>query len=70
MKLFEIMSDFLQGKKIRRGAWHGCLWIEYNKPAELTRLYIMENTGVRLLDVDMQFSIHDILAEDWEFYNQ
>lgn len=36
----------------------------------MTRLYIMEEGGLRLIDVDCQFSIRDIQADDWEFYNQ
>lgn len=68
MKLFEIMNDFLQGKKIRRATWHSSLWIEYKEQTESARLYIMEDEGVRLLDVNTQFTISDIIAVDWEFY--
>ncbi len=70
MKLFEILNDFLHGKKIRRASWNETLWIEYNAPTEMSRLYIMEEGGLRLIDIDCQFSIRDIQADDWEFYNQ
>lgn len=70
MKLFEILNDFLQGKKIRRASWNKTLWVEYYAPTEMTRLYIMEEGGLRLIDVDCQFSIRDVQADDWEFYNQ
>lgn len=34
----------------------------------MVRLYIMEDEGKRLIDINTEFSIDDILADDWEFY--
>ena len=65
MTFFELLDEYKSGKKIRRRCWNENLWIEYRE-SKLSRLYMQENDGVKLLDVDMHFTTNDILADDWE----
>jgi hypothetical protein len=70
MKLFEILNEFLQGKKIHRTSWNQSVWIEYVKVSKIVRLYHIGDDGIKLIAINMRFSIDDILANDWEFYDK
>jgi hypothetical protein len=63
--LFEILPDFLNGKKIRRVSWNQNLWLE-TTDGTLTRLMIKEDSGIRLLHIGEGFSLDDVKAKDWE----
>ena len=62
--LFEILPDFLNGKKIRRMSWNQNLWLE-TTDGTLARLMIKEDTGIRLLHIGEEFSLSDVRANDW-----
>lgn len=62
--LFEILPDFLNGKKIRRASWGPLLWME-TTDGYTTRLMIKEADGIRLLHLDEDFSLSDVRANDW-----
>ena len=62
--LFEILPDFLNGKKIRRMSWDQNLWLE-TTDGYTTRLMAKEETGIRLLHLGEEFSLDDVKANDW-----
>ena len=66
MNFQEILQKLIYGRKVRRQSWREGLWIESN--GETVRLYLMEKEGKRLIDVDTQFSLDDVMAEDWELF--
>ena len=67
MTLFDILEKFKSGIKIRRASWNGRLFVEYREPG-ISRLYILEDEGIKLLDADMHYTTSDIMANDWEIY--
>lgn len=62
--LFEILPDFLKGKKIRRVSWGPHLWME-TTDGYTTRLMVKDADGIRLLHLGEDFSLSDIRANDW-----
>ena len=62
--LFEILPDFLNGKKIRRVSWGPFLWME-TTDGYTTKLMVKEETGIRLLHLSEDFSLSDVRANDW-----
>ncbi len=64
MKLFEILPDFLNGKKIRRTSWNKNLWLE-TTDCTLVRLMIKEGSDIRLLHIGEEFSLDDVKANNW-----
>lgn len=69
MKLFEILDDFLKGKKICRERWGKGVFIELNKSGETVRLCYLDNYDVKLINSDTNFSIDDLQANDWKLFD-
>lgn len=66
MKFSEILNDFLQGKEIRRQHWNRRLWVEYDNTNNSAILRRMEDYEIETVEKNLEFSIEDILAENWE----
>jgi len=62
--LFEILPDFLNGKKIRRVSWGPFLWMETTY-GYTTRLMVKGEDGIKLLHLGEDFSLSDVRANDW-----
>ena len=62
--LFEILPDFLNGKKIRRVSWGPFLWIE-TTDGYTTSLMVKGEDGIKLLHLGEDFSLSDVRANDW-----
>lgn len=67
MTLFEVLSDFIKGAKIKRLSWHQNIWLETtdSTDGQLARLLIKEDEGVRLINSDEIFKLCDVRATDW-----
>ena len=62
--LFEILPDFLNGKKIRRVSWGPFLWME-TTDGYTARLMVNGEDGIKLLHLSENFSLSDVRANDW-----
>ena len=64
--LFEILPDFLNGKRIRRDTWSKGAFIELSKYTNNTvRMLYLNDYSINLVNPDVYFSIDDIKANDW-----
>ena len=63
MKLFEILDDFLKGKKIRRTNMSSDEWLEYERYGHYIK---MKSTRFKFTPDEYYIELKDLTANNWE----
>ena len=66
MEFKEIVARLTSGQKIRRTAWPGWIYLEYNGSSVSMKTTGLDNMLAKFAVSDRLFSLEEVLADDWE----